>query len=46
MTLTARASNVVECDADRRVGIATLHGQIEINDDTASIARDDRPMMF
>ena len=30
MTVAARAANVVEGDADRRVGIAALHRQIKI----------------
>ena len=46
MTIAARASNIVERNADRCVGIAALHGQIEVDDGVASIARDDEPMMF
>ena len=46
MTVAARAPNVVECNADRRVGIAALHGQIEIDDGVARITRDDEPVML
>ena len=46
MTVAARASNVVEGNADRRIGIAALHGQIKIDDGVGRIARDDEPMMF
>ena len=46
MPIAARAANVVESNADRRVGIAALHGQIEIDDGIASIAHDYKPMVF
>ena len=46
MTITARAANVVEGNADRRVGIAALHSQIEIDDGVAGVARDDEPVML
>jgi len=45
MPIAARAANVVEGNADRRVGIAALHGQIEVDDGVASVTRDDEPMM-
>ena len=38
MPIAARAANIVERNADRRVGIAALHGQIEW---CRSITRDD-----
>ena len=41
MTIAARAANIVESNADRRIGIAPLHGQIEIDDGVARDARDD-----
>ena len=41
MTVAARAANIVEGNADRRVGVAALHGQIEINDRAARLTRDD-----
>ena len=46
MTIAARAPNIVECNADRCVGIATLHGKVEIDDAVAGIARDDEPVML
>ena len=46
MTVAVRTPNIVECNADRRVGIAALHGQIEIDDGVARITRDDEPMML
>jgi len=46
VTITARAANVVEGNADRRVGIAALHSQIEIDDGVAGVARDDEPVML
>ena len=41
VTVAARAANIVEGNADRRVGVAALHGQIEINDRAARLTRDD-----
>ena len=41
MTIAARAANIVEGNADRRVRIAALHCQIEVDDGVASVARDD-----
>jgi len=32
VTIATRAAHIVERNADRRVGIAALHGQIEIDD--------------
>ena len=32
MTVAARAPDIVERNADRRIGIAALHGQIKIDD--------------
>ena len=46
MPIAARAANIVEHNADRRVGIAALHSQIEIDDGVAGVARDDEPVMF
>ena len=46
MTVAARTPNIVESNADRRVGVAALHGQIKINDRVARIARDDEPVML
>ena len=46
MPVTAWAANIVEGNADRRVGIAALHGQIELDDGVASVARDDEPVML
>ena len=46
MPITTRAPNIVERNADRRVGIAALHRQIEIDDGIAGVARDDEPVMF
>jgi len=46
MTVAARAANIIEGNADRRVGIAALHGQIEVNDGVARITRDNEPMML
>ena len=46
MTVAARAAYMVERNADRRVGIAALHGQIELDDGVASVARDDEPVML
>ena len=46
MTIAARAPNIAEGNADRRVGIAALHGQIELDDGVASVARDDEPVML
>ena len=46
MPVTTRASNIVEGNADRRVGIAALHGQIEVDDGVASITSDDEPVML
>ena len=46
VTIATRAPNVVECNADGRVGIAALHGQVEINDGVASVARYYKPVMF
>ena len=40
VAIAAQASNVVERNADGRVGIAALHGQIEIDDGVAGITRD------
>ena len=41
MTVAARATHIVERNADRRVGIAALHGEIEIDHGVARITRDD-----
>ena len=46
MTVAARAPNIVERNADRRVGIAALHRQIEIDDGVAGVAGDDEPVML
>jgi uncharacterized membrane protein len=50
LTLTAvwhlRAPNVVERNTDQRIGIAPLHGQIEVDDDVAGVVGDDEPMML
>ena len=46
MTVAERAPNIVERNADRRIGIAPLHSQIEIDDGVARITRDDEPVML
>ena len=46
MPIAARAANIVERNADRRVWVTSLYGQIEINDRTASVTRDDEPVML
>jgi hypothetical protein len=46
IAVAARAANVVEGNADRRVRIAAFHGQIEIDDGVARITRDDEPVML
>jgi formylmethanofuran dehydrogenase subunit C len=46
MPVAARAANVVEGDADQCLGIAALHGRVEINDRVASVAGDDQPVML
>ena len=46
MPIAARAANVVEGNADRRVGIAALHGQVEIDDGVARITCDDELVML
>jgi hypothetical protein len=46
VTVAARAANIVECNADWRVGIAAFHCQVEIDDGVAGIARDDEPVCF
>ena len=46
VTIAARAPDIVERNADRRVGVAALHGQIEVDHRVASIARDDEPVML
>ena len=46
MAVAARAANIVEGNADRRVGIARLHCQIEINDRAASVTREVEPVML
>jgi hypothetical protein len=40
------AANVVERNADGRVRVAVLHGQIEVIDGAASVTRDDEPVML
>ena len=40
MTVAARAAHIAEGNADRRVGIAALHGQIEVDHRVAGVARD------
>ena len=37
VAVAARAPNIVEGNADRRVGIAALHGQIKVDDGVARI---------
>ena len=46
VTIAARAQNIVETNADKRIGISPLHGEIEINDGVASVARDDELVML
>ena len=46
VTIAARTAHIVENNADRRVGVAALQGQIEIDHRVASVARDDKPVMF
>ena len=46
MTVAARAPNVVERNPDQRVGISSLHGEIEIDDGVAGVTRDDEPVML
>jgi hypothetical protein len=44
MTVAARAANIVESNADRRIRIAALHGEIEIDDGVTSITCNDEPV--
>ena len=46
MTVAARAANIIESNTDRRIGVAPLHGQIEVDDGAAGVARDDEPVML
>ena len=46
MTVAARAPNIVERNADRRVGVAALHGQVKVDDRAAGVAGDDVPVML
>jgi len=46
MTIAARAANIVERNADRRIGIAALHGQIESGDGVAGVVRDNEPVVL
>jgi len=46
VTVAAGAANIVEGNANWRIGIAALHRQIEIDDGIAGVARDDEPVMF
>jgi hypothetical protein len=46
VTIATRAPNIIEGHADRRVGVAALHGQVEVDDGVAGIARDNEPVMF
>jgi hypothetical protein len=46
MPIAARAANIVERNANRRVWITALHRQIEIDDAVASVTRDDEPVML
>jgi hypothetical protein len=38
MPIAARAEDIVEGNADRCLGIAALHGQVEVDDRVAGIA--------
>ena len=46
VTIATRAPNVVECNADGRVGIAALHGQVKVDHRVAGVAGDDEPVML
>ena len=46
VTVAARAANIVEGNADRRIGVAALDAQIKVNNGVAGIARDDEPVML
>ena len=46
MPVAARAPNIIECNADGRVGVAALHGEIEVDHRAARVARDDEPVVL
>ena len=46
VTIAARTANIVDSNADRGIGIAALHGQIEVDDGVAGLAHDDKPVML
>ena len=46
VTIAAQASDIIECDPDRSVGVAWLHRQVHFGDGFAAIASNDEPMVL